>query len=90
MSTPPWGVLSESHIYQLVVREGDRPDRLDPDVEQKHGLTDRIWAIIEASWQKEATLRPNFSQIVESWQISSTEVALETLRPFSPTNSVAG
>ena len=30
MSTPPWGVLSENHIYQLVVREGDRPDR-SPD-----------------------------------------------------------
>jgi hypothetical protein len=72
-STPPWGVLSESHIYQLVVRENDRPDRPEPTIEQKNGLTDTVWRIMEASWHKEATLRPTFSQIVNLWQMWSSE-----------------
>jgi len=72
-STPPWGVLSESHIYQLVVRENDRPDRPEPKIEQKHGLTGSIWGIMEASWHKEATLRPTFTQIVNLWQMWSSE-----------------
>jgi hypothetical protein len=88
-SAPPWGVLAENHIYQLVVREGDRPDRLDSNIEQKYGLTDKIWGIIEASWQKEATLRPTFNQIVELWQIRQAEDTLETLRPISPSTSIA-
>jgi hypothetical protein len=72
-STPPWGVLSESHIYQLVVRENDRPDRPEPTIEQKNGLTDTVWRIMEASWHKEVTLRPTFSQIVNLWQMWSSE-----------------
>jgi serine/threonine protein kinase len=87
-SAPPWGVLSEDHIYKLVVREGDRPDRLQRNIEQKYGLTDKIWGIIEASWKKEATLRPTFTQIVEWWQIRHTEGAPEALRPILPSTSV--
>ena len=82
-------MLTESRIYQLVVREGDRPDRPDSHIEQKYGLTDKIWGIIEASWKKEATLRPTFNQIVELWQIRQAEDTLETSRPISPSTSIA-
>jgi hypothetical protein len=61
-------VLSENHIYQLIVREGDRPDRPELYIEQKSGLTGKIWGIMEKSWHKEAALRPTFAQIVELWE----------------------
>jgi hypothetical protein len=87
---PPWGVLSGNNIYKLVVRENDRPDRPEPHTEQKCGLTDEIWGIIAASWQKDAALRPAFNQIVEWWNLRNTEDTLETLRPPSPSTSVTG
>ena len=77
-------MLSENHIYQLVVREGDRPDRLQPDVERKYGLTDKIWGIMEVCWHKEAGMRPTFTQIVEFWQMQQGEDTVEILRPVSP------
>jgi hypothetical protein len=83
-------MLSENHIYQVVVREGDRPDRLESNLEQKYGLTDNIWGIMEASWQQEATLRPTFNHIVELWQIEPIKDNLGILRPISPSISVAG
>jgi hypothetical protein len=89
-SNPPWGLLSESHIYQLVVHEGDRPDRLDRNVGQKHGLTDKIWGIMEACWQSDPTSRPIFSEIVDMWQTQPTEDVSEMSRPISPSNSANG
>ena len=94
-SNPPWGLLSESHIYQLVVLKGDRPDRLDRNVGQKHGLTDKIWGIMEACWQSDPTSRPIFPEIVEMWQTQPaeaqpTEDGSEMSRPISPSNSANG
>jgi len=90
LSTPPWGLLSENHIYQLVVRENDRPDRPGSNVMQRCGLTDTIWRIMEAAWEREATLRPAFSEIVELWQIWSEEDSLDILQPMSNSNSFTG
>lgn len=67
-STPPWGVLPDNRIYQLVVREDCRPDRPDEELEESVGLTDQIWAIIDHAWDKESRLRPSFEQIVTMWQ----------------------
>jgi hypothetical protein len=90
MSNPPWGLLSENHIYQLVVRENERPDRPERDVGQKHGLTDKFWGIMEACWQKDASLRPIFTHIVELWQTQPGVEAGEISRPISPSNSALG
>ena len=90
MSAPPWGVLSNNHIYQLVVREGDRPDRLDLDFERKRGLTDQIWETIEAAWQKDANLRPTFTHIINSWEMPHGEGVVTLLRPDSSSSSGAG
>ena len=68
MSAPPWGVLSDNHIYQLVVREDARPDRLDLAFRDTCGLTDQIWQIMEDAWQKDAHLRRTFGQIVKLWK----------------------
>jgi hypothetical protein len=89
-STPPWGLLSEDDIYRIVVREGNRPDRPEPHVEQEYGLTDNIWGIIEASWHEEATLRPTFNDIVEMWRTVPEEDNSGMLQPTSPSTSVAG
>lgn len=90
MSAPPWGVLSDSLIYQLVVRENDRPDRPDRDFERKRGLTDQIWDIIVAAWQKEANLRPTFPQIVKSWEHPSGDSNLVPLQSNVFSSSAAG
>lgn len=92
-STFPWGVLPEKHIYQLVVYENSRPDRPDPAVEARVGLTDNIWGIIEESWHKESRLRPSFDIIIRLWQQSATvnvvgkgkrQHLLNVLNPTSP------
>jgi hypothetical protein len=90
MSAPPWGVLPNNHIYQLVVREDDRPDRLDLDFERKRGLTDQIWETIEAAWQKDANLRPTFANIINSWEIPHEEGVVTLLRPDSSSSGGAG
>lgn len=72
-STPPWGVLSEDLIYRLVVREGDRPDRLESLSEDKASISDQHWQIIEAAWQQNAALRPTFTQIVKLWRNPAPE-----------------
>lgn len=73
MSIAPWGVLSDTHIYQLVVREDERPERIDLDMERKRGLTERIWEIMEFCWQKNAALRPKFVQVTEMWRNQSSQ-----------------
>ncbi|KAK0493502.1 hypothetical protein EDD18DRAFT_1356424 [Armillaria luteobubalina] len=91
--TLPWGVLSEKHIYQLVVYENSRPDRPDPTVEARAGLTDNIWGIIEESWHKESRLRPSFDIIIRLWQQGATvnvagkgrrQHSLNVLNPTNP------
>ncbi|KAK0451328.1 uncharacterized protein EV420DRAFT_1560346 [Desarmillaria tabescens] len=73
-STLPWGVLPEKHIYRLVVYENSRPDRPDPTIEARAGLTDHIWGIIEESWHKESRLRPSFDIIIQLWQSAPVNV----------------
>ncbi|KAG8871157.1 hypothetical protein FRB97_008934 [Tulasnella sp. 331] len=60
---PPWGFLSDTQVYQLVVREGERPDRPDEDV--NHPLRDHEWGIVESAWNVNPATRPTFKQIVE-------------------------
>lgn len=72
------------------MHEGDRPDRLDHDVEQKHGLTDWIWEIMTTAWQQICRQRPTFTQIVELWQSRSAEGGLNSSRPMSLSGNVPG
>ncbi|KAF5353115.1 hypothetical protein D9758_008784 [Tetrapyrgos nigripes] len=66
-STPPFGVLSEKHIYRQITQEHSRPDRPDHALCVRRGLTDTIWGIIEEGWDKEPRLRPTFDIIVRMW-----------------------
>lgn len=59
----PWGMLSEKHVYQLIVYENARPDRPEPDIEAQVGLTTDLWNIIENAWHPEARVRPSFNII---------------------------
>ncbi|KAG9083743.1 hypothetical protein FRC06_004384, partial [Ceratobasidium sp. 370] len=70
-STPPWGILSSTHIYQLVVRENERPDRPEGDYP-----TDSQWSLIEEAWQREARTRPTFEYIVRNWPLEDAEPSL--------------
>jgi len=63
---------------------------MDSDTEQKCGLTDQIWGIMEAAWQKEARLRPPFNRIVETWYSQAVEDPPMISPPLSPSNSVEG
>ncbi len=85
-------MLPEKHIYQLVVYENSRPDRPDPTVGARVGLTDHIWGIIEESWHKESRLRPSFDIIIRLWKSATVNIAgkgkmqhsLNVLNPTSP------
>jgi serine/threonine protein kinase len=79
-SAPPWGALSDEHIYQLVVREDARPDRMSLASQNTHGLTDQIWQIMEEAWQKDANLRLTFGQIVKLWETSEEQDGAGLLR----------
>ncbi|KAG8765331.1 hypothetical protein FRC12_007553 [Ceratobasidium sp. 428] len=63
-STPPWGILSSTHIYQLVVRESERPDRPEGDYP-----TDPQWSLIEKAWSREGRARPTFEHIARNWPL---------------------
>jgi hypothetical protein len=73
-----------------VVRKNERPDRPDSELEQKVGLSNKIWETIEAAWRKEVRLRPSFSQIVQVWRGVSTPALLDNIRPTSPASSITG
>ncbi|KDQ13809.1 hypothetical protein BOTBODRAFT_33247 [Botryobasidium botryosum FD-172 SS1] len=60
--TKPWGFLSDTQIYQLVVRENERPDR--PYLEAPHEIISRDWELLEAAWHSDPNARPTFSEIV--------------------------
>lgn len=87
MSIAPWGVLSDTHIYQLVVREDERPERIDLDLERKRGLTERTWEIMEFCWQKNAAMRPKFIQVAEMWRDRSAQSISASL--YSPSHSAS-
>ncbi|KIY73084.1 ARM repeat-containing protein [Cylindrobasidium torrendii FP15055 ss-10] len=56
----PWGVLSEKHVYHLIVLENQRPERPEPEVEAEIGLTTDLWNILENAWHQDPRLRPSF------------------------------
>ncbi|KAH9990025.1 kinase-like domain-containing protein [Russula vinacea] len=58
----PFGATDESLLYELVVREEERPERPD---DAEVGLTDEIWSLIERSWASNAKLRPSASNIAD-------------------------
>ncbi|KAG8721989.1 hypothetical protein FRC08_008085 [Ceratobasidium sp. 394] len=82
-STPPWGILSSAHIYQLVVRENERPDRPESDYP-----TDPQWSLIERAWHREARARPTFEFIARNWPLEDAESPsspnTNTIEPYSP------
>lgn len=82
-STPPWGILTEKRIFQLVVQEDTRPDRPDLEVCSKVGLSDQIWSVIEESWHKESRLRPTFEHIAKLWHTSEDRAQRPVSRPGS-------
>jgi hypothetical protein len=68
---PPWGVLAEKLIFQLVVRENERPERPEAMISERVGLTTPIWEMIESAWHKESVLRPTFQQLASVWPKSA-------------------
>ncbi|KAG7086062.1 hypothetical protein E1B28_003582 [Marasmius oreades] len=66
-SVQPWGDLPGRDVYRLVVVDHVRPRRPDRSQSLFSGLTDRIWSIIEESWNPEARFRPTFDIIVKMW-----------------------
>lgn len=71
-------MLSDDHIYQLVVREDARPDRMS--LASRNGLTDQIWQIMEEAWQKDANLRLTFGQIAKLWEAAGEQDGAILLR----------
>jgi hypothetical protein len=71
MSVPPWGVLASNLIYQLVVRENERPDRPEESMEKRTVLSSKNWDVIVEAWHKEPKQRPNFDQIIGMWELVS-------------------
>jgi hypothetical protein len=59
----PFGTTDESLLYELVVREDERPERPDIYTAAAVGLTDAIWSLIERSWASDAKSRPTASMI---------------------------
>lgn len=90
MSTPPWGMLPDNLVYQLIIREDERPGHLDLDLNRKRGLTDQIWDIMVAAWQTEAKLRPTFVQIIKSWECVSEDNNLAPSQSNLLLSSAAG
>ncbi|KAL0575728.1 hypothetical protein V5O48_006241 [Marasmius crinis-equi] len=82
-SVPPWGDLSEKHIYRLVVHENVRPSRLTRAQSTLTGLTESMWCIIEESWQSEARFRPTFDIIAKMWSIDEVSVGPGLQRSIS-------
>src|SRR5260370_31168891 len=77
-SKRPWGAISDDRIYQLVVKEDERPDRPEPDLLGNEVIPDGIWDILEKAWVKETRARPDFVKITSLWP-----------RPGPPTGSMA-
>ncbi len=56
----PFGPTDESLLYELVVREGERPERPE---DSGVGLTDAIWSLMERSWASDPHQRPSASDV---------------------------
>ena len=56
----PFGPTDESLLYELVVREGERPERPEGS---EVGLTDAIWSLMERSWASNPYQRPSASDV---------------------------
>ncbi|KAI0252260.1 kinase-like domain-containing protein [Lactifluus subvellereus] len=50
----PFGATDESLLYDLVVREEERPERPDHSTAAEVGLTEEIWLLIERSYHQNA------------------------------------
>jgi len=61
----PFGATDESLLYELVVREEERPERPDQQTAAEVGLTEEMWLLIERSWASNAQLRPSAPDIAE-------------------------
>ncbi|KAG8901647.1 hypothetical protein FRC01_009784, partial [Tulasnella sp. 417] len=57
----PWGILSDTQIYQLMIREGERPDR--PESSDPSAIADRDWQVLQDAWAVDPNARPTFAQI---------------------------
>ncbi len=66
-SKRPWGAISDDRIYQLVVKEDERPDRPEPDPWGNEIIPDGIWDIMKKAWAKESRARPDFVKIISLW-----------------------
>lgn len=80
--TAPWGFLSDTQIYHLVAREGERPDRPEPG--SQHLIEERDWRILVDSWNADPAFRPTFGQIV------SGMMAVDGPGPAQPTRQSSG
>lgn len=69
-SIPPWGVLSKSQVFQLVVRESMRPDRPSSEQARKAGLSpgDGMWGVVEKGWAQDAETRGSAEGWVKEWK----------------------
>ncbi|KAF8466538.1 kinase-like domain-containing protein [Russula ochroleuca] len=62
----PFGATDEGLLYELVVREEERPERPYDSTAAEVGLTEGIWSLIERSWASDAKLRPSASDIADT------------------------
>lgn len=59
----PFGPTDESLLYELVVREGERPERPEDSRAAEVGLTDAMWSLMESSWASNPYQRPSASDV---------------------------
>ncbi|KAG9050333.1 hypothetical protein FS837_006205 [Tulasnella sp. UAMH 9824] len=91
-SSPPWGILTDTQIYQLMVREGERPDR--PESTDPTAIADRDWQVLEIAWAVDPNARPTFAQVASMMLVpdpvpqgaaQQAEVLPSPILPLSPT-----
>jgi hypothetical protein len=83
----PFGATDESLLYELVVREEERPERPDESSAAEVGLTDEIWSLIERSWAPDAKHRPSASDIADIIKDSQNPTSDPFLFSLNPQNS---
>lgn len=69
-STPPWGVLSESQVFQLIVRESMRPDRPSSEQARNTGFSpgEGMWRVVERGWAQDTETRGSAEGWVKEWK----------------------
>ena len=83
----PFGATDESLLYELVVREEERPERPDDSTAAEVGLTEEIWSLIERSWSSNAKLRPGASDIADIIKDSQNPTSDPFSFSLNPRNS---